>query len=126
MAGQVFFLKEADTLPILEVFLLKPDGSAMDLTGFTACELHVLLSSGDTISRTMAIDPSPALGRVTYAWQASDWTSGDLTSGPPIPLHPGEREHRMEYEVTGPGGARLTFPNDGYDVLRVWAELGQA
>jgi hypothetical protein len=32
----------------------------------------------------------------------------------------------MEYEVLGPGGARLSFPNDEHDRLVIRADIGQA
>ena len=51
-------------------------------------------------------------------------TVGGLVPGPTIPLQPTDVEHRMEYEVIG-GSSRMTFPNDGYDVLRILADIGQ-
>jgi len=134
----VFCLKYRDTLPILEVVLKNPDGTAHDLTGSTAWRLHILLSDGSKLMRDMVKQAPDASGTLRYTWVAGDWdpvsgggVAGGLVVGPTIPLAPGVHEHRMEYEVLGAGGARLTFPNGGtsageaYDVLRVWQDIGQ-
>jgi hypothetical protein len=141
----VFSLKLNDTLPVLEVALLGPDGAAHDLTGSSGWKLHILLSSGEYLTRDMTLEGNEADGVLRYAWVPSDWdagsggagtyddpyTVGGLIAGPPLPLAQGAREHRMEYEVLGAGGARLTFPNSGtndasrYDRLRICADLGQ-
>lgn len=139
----VFNLKFRDTKPVLEVALLNPDGSAHDLTGATGVTLHIRLSSGVRLARPMSITDIVG-GIVQYAWTAADWgtgttadldgsyTVGGLIAGPALPLAPGKSEHTMEYEVIGPGGARLSFPNGGvvpaeaYDTLRVWSDIGQA
>ncbi len=138
----VFYLKEHDTLPVLQVSLTNPDGSPHDLTGSTAWKLEIRLSDGTRLVRDMAIQGLPTAGLLRYAWVGSDWDApsspdadgryavGGLAVGPTLPLSPGDVEHRMQYEVTGPGGARLTFPNCGlnaaeaYDTLRIWADIG--
>lgn len=110
-----YYLKRGDTLPTMEVELLKPDLSAYDPSGGTVT-LHVRLRSGATLSRTMIIHDGPN-GLVRYSWLAADWTGTPaLVAG----------VHRMEYEVVGPGLARLTFPTEGYDALNVSDDLGQA
>ena len=133
----VWYLKRGDTGPAWERNLLNPDGTAYDATGATACYLHIRLSDGSILKRTMTIvTNNPAL--VRYAPVTTDWdavsgggTVGGFVTGPALPLTPGQVEHRMEYEVVGPGGARLTFPNGGerieeaYDVLRIWNDIGQ-
>jgi hypothetical protein len=125
----IFYLKARDTRPIMEVRLLNPDGSAHDLTGSTGWKLHVRLSAGGVLTRDMMPDPDLTKGILRYTWLAADWDAGNvagyLVAGPSLPLQPGQLEHRMEYEVIGPGGGRLTWPNDGYDVLRVGADIGQ-
>jgi hypothetical protein len=122
----VFHLKYRDTYPVLEVELLNPDGTVHDLGGAFSVTLHIRLSDGSaTLSRAMTIYDSPN-GIVRYAWQTTDWTTGGLVVGPSVPLAPGVVEHRMEYEVVGPGSNRLTFPNYGYDTLRIITDFGQA
>lgn len=109
-----FYLKKRDTRPILEVALKNPDGTAYDLTGYTAT-LHVSKSDGTVVTRAMVVDAAPTTGIVRYTWVADDWvTAPAITTG----------VHRMEYEVRA-GLARLTFPNDGYDTLEVTEDLGQ-
>jgi hypothetical protein len=121
--GEVFKLKEGDTLPVLDVFLKNPDGSAHDLTGSNAYELRVLLNTGDVVIRDMIKIGADALGHLQYAWDDQDWNpanlNGFLIQGPNLPLEPGQEEHRMEYSVYSPGGGSLTFPNDDYDTLRI-------
>lgn len=125
MAGQMFYLKYRDTRPILEVVLKDPDGSVHDLTGATTFKLHMWLSDGTTkLTRDMTLFGPAANGTLRYTWLATDWDAGNLVIGPVLPLKPGEVEHRMEYEVMA-GTARLTFPNDGYDVLRILTDIGQ-
>lgn len=112
-----FYLKYRDTLPTLEVTLLDPDGTAHDLSGATSAKIHIRLSSGTTATKSATIY-NPSGGVLRYTFLATDWT--DLT----VPLIVGT--HRMEYEVLGPSTARLTWPNDGYDTLRITDDLGQA
>ena len=120
---------------ILEVVLLDPDGTPHDLTGSTGWALHIWLSDGTTkLTRSMVKHGVDANGTLRYSWIGTEWdagaggppyTSGGLVVGPTLPLKPGQREHRMEYEVVGPGIERLTFPNDGYDILRIVTDVGE-
>jgi len=124
------YLKFRDTLPILEVPLLKPDGTAVDLTASTAIWLHVALENRSTrISREMTVEGAPTLGIVRYTFVPADFTVAPF-------LIPGN--HRMEYEVLGSGVERQTYPNNDpdrepgdpqwhpYDRLIVPDDLGQA
>jgi len=116
MAGDRFYLKARDTLPVLEVALKDPDGTAHDLTGADAVWLHVSLPGG-TFSREMTVDDATG-GIVSYAWVPTDWTVAPALAAYPVP-------YRMEYEVID-GTDHLTFPNDGYDELVVASDIGQA
>lgn len=116
----VFFLKEKDTRPVLETVLKNPDDSIHDPTGGVVT-LHIWLADGTTkLTRTMTIFDGP-LGKVRYTWVATDWDAGELVVTPELPLAPGKREHRLEYQVVN-GTSTLTFPNDGYDTLRILAQ----
>jgi hypothetical protein len=125
----VFTLKYRDTFPILEVALLEPDPAtpgkfrAHDLAGSTAWKLHILLNTNVVLTRDMVKEGLDAAGVLRYAWVATDWTTGGLIAGPSLPLKPGEKEHTMEYEVIRPS-SRLTFPNGGYDTLRILPDIG--
>ena len=127
----VFSLKYRDTRPILQVQLLNPNKSVVDLAGSTTYKLHIWLADGSKLVRDMVKVGADADGTLSYTWLASDWdavsgggTVGGLVAGPTLPLAQGQREHRMEYEVIG-ATSRLTFPNDGYDTLRILADIGQ-
>jgi len=109
-----FVLKRGDTLPILEVVLKNPDGSVHDLTGSTDWKLHVKLATGAVVTRTMTKQGADVLGTLRYVWVAADWNAGGLVGN--------LFDHHMEYEVIA-GTNRLTFPNDGYDVLRILPDL---
>lgn len=138
-----FYLKKRDTRPIMDVTLKNPDGTIYDLTGNTATKLHILLSDGTRLVRTMVVQGAPTLGTLRYTWVTTDWdvasapdtdgsfTIGGLVASPTRPLAVGVKEHRMEYEVIGPSSVRATFPNGGpspqddYDILRIAADVGQ-
>lgn len=111
-----FFLKKLDTKPNLLVTLKNPDGTVHDLTGLGASsvKLHIKLVDGTVLTRDMTIDSPATDGKVSYAWQATDWDAGGLVSG----------SHRMEYESTE---ERLTFPNreKDNDVLFISDDIGQ-
>lgn len=119
-----FFLKYRDVLPVLEVTLLRPDGTAFDLTGASSVTLHIKPADGSVVSRAMTIYDITG-GVVRYAWQLADWTLPGLIGSTTAPLLARPFEQRMEYEAQGPGW-RLTFPNDGYDTLRIVTDIGQA
>jgi hypothetical protein len=113
-----FAIKYRDTRPILEVALVNPDGTAHDLTGSTAWKLHIRVSSTVTLTRDMLKTGLDTAGILQYAWVAADWDPGGLPS-PGV----GVRELPMEYEVVG-GSSRMTFPNVGYDSLKIYKDIG--
>jgi len=118
----IFLLKEGNTLPVLQVVLKDPDGVVFDLTGQTAMVLRITLSDGTVLTRNLSLVGLATAGTVKYAWLTTDWDAGNLVAGPTPPVNPGVAEHRMEYEITTAAGV-VTFPNDGYHVLRIWASL---
>lgn len=123
MSGSVFYLKYRDTLPVLEVALLNPDGSPYDLTDADSAWLNIKLSDGTVLApRQMEIVAPPTSGVVRYAWLAIDWAADALVPGPTLPLQVGQAEHQMEYEVVD-GVNRQTFPNDGNDILRIVQDI---
>jgi hypothetical protein len=124
---QIFYLKYRDTRPILEAVLKNPNGTVYDLTGSTDWKFHIWLSDGTKLVRTMAVFGAATNGTLRYTWIATDWdaaTSPDANNSYQVgALVSGQ--HRMEYEVIGPSPVRLTFPNGGYDTLKVTADVGQ-
>lgn len=114
-----FYLKDKDTRPILQVALKNPDGTAHNVNASdNEVWLHIKLKGTTTVlSRQMEIETPSGGNVVRYEPDESDWAD-------PNPLVVGE--HPMEYEVLGPAGARLTFPNAGHDTLVITDDLGQA
>ena len=114
----VFYLKSRDTRPTLQVQLLNPDNTVHDLTGTTTYKLHIKAPSG-TVSRDMIVVGALTNGTLAYSWVAADWDNLPLVT----PNH--QKDLQMEYEVIGPS-TRLTFPNNGWDTLRIYGDIGQA
>lgn len=115
-----FYLKKGDTRPVLEVALKNPDLSAFDLTGATI-KLLIRLNDGTELSRNMVIFGDDVDGVVRYTWLSTDWDEGNLIVGPTPPYLATDIDHLMEYEVVN-GTLRLTFPNNGYDILRIFED----
>lgn len=109
-----FYLKLNDTRPTLRVVLRNPDGTVFSLAGTSGYQLHIKPADSAVITRTMTKVGIDDDGTLQYIWQESDWD--DLVAG----------RHRMEYEVTGSDGFRVTFPNSTYDQLVISADLGPA
>lgn len=116
-----FYLKKGDTRPVLEVALKNADGSAFDLTSATI-KLLIELNNGTKLSRPMGIEGDPTDGVARYAWVAADWEADNLIVGPSPPFTPQDVDHKMEYEVTQ-GTLIQTFPNNGWDNLRIFQDL---
>lgn len=114
------YLKFRDTRPRILATLKDTDDTVYDLTGALEAWLHVHLGDGDVFSREMDIDADPTTGKVSYVWEATDWTSDPA-------LQVGE--HRIEYEVLGPGDVRATFPNrdlpEFRHILVIGEDIGQ-
>lgn len=123
--GEIFFLKYRDTRPVLEVVLKNPDKSVFDLTGPYVVTLMIKLNNGTVLTRPMPIFGSPLNGTVRYTWVAADWGAGKLILGPQPPFKPSDVHHLMEYEAVL-GTAKLTFPNDDWDVLRIYEDIGES
>ena len=95
-----FFIKQNDTSPSLRAILKDGDEIAINLTGATV-RFHMRTVGGATA--TVDADASIVTaesGIVQYIWDAADTT----TVG----------SYQAEFEVTFPGGAVETFPNNGY------------
>lgn len=137
----VFELKSGNTRPILQVTLRNPDGSPADHAGATGRKLNIHLADGTKLRRDLVpVGDAPGVGQpdnrpLRYVWTPEDWgpvngdgTAGGLVVGPSLPLAPGEREHRMDYDViagtdvqTYPNGG--TSPEEAFDTLRIWGAI---
>lgn len=125
MAAETFFVKFGDTASTLEATLFNPDDSIFDLTGQTAINFNVKLNDGTIVTRaTMSVVGDAKAGKVQYQWLTSDWdgAAGNFIASPAVPFAQGEKEHVFEIEVVKPGGT-LTFPNDGFHILRITSEI---
>lgn len=135
---QVGYLKFQDTKALGPITLKNPDKTVRDLTG-TGVTLFIKLSTGAYLSRPMTIVNPPGIdGKVTYVPVSTDWdigsggtgtkddpyTIGGLILSPVPPLTSTDVQHQMEYEVLV-GSSRVTYPDNGYDVLRIYDDLGQ-
>ena len=125
MAIETFFVKFGDTVNPLEATLFNPDDTVFDLTSQTSINFNVRLNDDIVVQRTtMTVVGDPKAGKVQYQWLTSDWdgSAGNFIASPAVPFNPGDKEHVFEIEVIKPAGP-LTFPNDGYHILRITAEI---
>ena len=120
--ASTFTLKANDTRPIFEVTLKNPDGSVHDLTGSTAWKWHVQ-TPGEAFIRDLVIQGDPTLGTLRYTGSVADWDTENVNGYLPAPLSTYPlSEYPMEYQISG-GSSILTFPNDGYDYLRIAKDI---
>ncbi len=114
-----FSIKQNDTRPPYVVALLNdyrgPSEAALPLTNADTIRFLMRLKGepdGSTpkVDGAMTVVGSPALGVVSYEWQAADTNAiGD---------------YEVEVEITWNDGGIETVPNDGYFDLEVLDDLG--
>lgn len=95
----MFYIKQNDTAPALQVTLTRPDGTAANVTGATV-DFHMRLP-GATTSKVDAAGElvTPASGIVKYVWAAGDTDTPGL--------------YHAEFQITYADGSIETFPNGG-------------
>lgn len=105
-----FFMKRNDTLPQMSAVLRDEQGQPVDLTDATV-RFHMKSVDGDTpkIDREGQSVGDPTTGRVTYDWTTEDTDEAGVFFA--------------EWEVSFAGGDQATYPNDGYYVVQVLADL---
>ena len=109
MAHPVFYIKQGDTSPYLQVTLKDGDGAVVNLTGATAV-FSMRRGGSTTVSEQSATVVSPATaGVVRYTWGASDTATPGMYEG--------------EFEVTFSGGEIQTYPNAGYIEINVLEQI---
>jgi hypothetical protein len=111
MANVDFSIKRGDTGPALRKFLEFSDGTAQDLSGAT---IRVIYQDADGVAAPVVgtgaktvIDA--AAGEMQYEFVAADTATARLVN--------------YEIEVTTSGGDVITFPNSGFIVVDVVADL---
>jgi hypothetical protein len=107
-----YFVKRGDVgSPTPETFLVDGRGEAVDLTAIQGVRFLVRAFSGGfpkVAADAEVIDADT--GQVRYTWAEGDLdTPGVFTA---------------EWEVTYAGGAKQTFPADGWISVEVWRDLG--
>lgn len=99
-----FYIKQGDTLPVMQSTLTDASGAAVNVTGGT-----VLFSMTQHLGGTASLASGTAsftagggsVGIVSYAWQASDTATAGV--------------YFAEWLYLAAGGAgQERFPNDGY------------
>jgi len=105
-----YTIKEGDLDPAIEA-TLKRDGSPYDLRNAQRVDIVIGALSDPPVvdARTTIVDA--ARGVVEYAWE-----SGDTDE-------PGT--YRAEWVVTTSSGAEATFPDDGYKMVTIQAEVNR-
>ena len=101
-----FTIKRNDRLPPIESTL---SPSAVDLTGATVKFIMATYSGTVKVNSTAVVVQATAPPKVRYEWAAVDTdTVGD---------------YRAEWEATFADGKKETFPNGGYLIISVVADL---
>jgi hypothetical protein len=106
-----YWFKQSDTAPAIVAALLDGNGNPVSLVGATV-RFHMMDQSGTVIITANAtVDPDQInnTGHVSYSWQTTDLASTGV--------------YLAEWEVTFLNGKKETFPNNGYDVVRVAKEI---
>lgn len=119
-------LKANDTRPVLEVALKNPDGNPHDLTGSTTWKLLIRVNATQVLVRDLIKQGADTAGVLRYTWVNTDWANPIIPNDPVLPT-PVDAYHTlecyMEYEISGGPTSRMTFPNGGYDTLRILGQL---
>ena len=118
MTVQTTYMKQNDLLPQLQATLQSKDPvtsvlSAVNLT--TASSIYFYMKnaiSGLKVSALAVkdVDQTTNPGVLTYTWQGTDTSEAGKFQG--------------EFEVHWASGKRETFPNDGYFIVNIKADLG--
>jgi hypothetical protein len=102
-----FYIKRGDRLPAFTRTLEDANGNPVDLTGGTV-QFRMLPVQGGSLITGAATVTAATAGLVRYNWAAGDT---DLVG-----------MFLAEWEATFSGQVE-TFPNGGYDVVRITADL---
>jgi hypothetical protein len=107
-----FTIKRGDTLPSIQSTLTHSDNSG-GLASASSVKFIMRLPYTNTPKVRAAatlVEVSDTTLVVRY-----DWVSGDTNVAD---------EYRAEWEVTFASGKIETFPNDGYNIIQVFQDLG--
>jgi len=100
-----FYIKEDDTVPILQATLKNPDGSNVDLNGSEVDIRVTEARGGSNIVNDSVLVYNPSDGAIRYDFSNTDTSNCG--------------RYRVEFEVTYGGGSVETYPNKGYHTLMI-------
>jgi hypothetical protein len=103
-----FFLKVGDRLPPITRTLRDANSQPVDISN-TTVQFKLKAIGGGAVLGGAATITSASGGAVSYSWQTADTAAAGLYLG--------------EWEVTFSGGSIETFPNSGYDLIMITADL---
>ena len=104
----VFYIKQANTLPVYTDTLTDASGNVINLTGATVTFHMTNMFAGNVVNATATI-VNAALGQVSYSWQSGD------TSIPGT--------YSAEWAVVFSGGSQETFPLTGYRTIEILPDI---
>jgi|SRR6516164_6857234 len=94
--NSTFFIKQNDTLPVIQEYLRNADGTAINLSGASVA-FHMMFGDGTLKVNSGAVIDNAVTGLVHYAWVGVDTnTAGTFY---------------REWQVTTAGGGIVTTPN---------------
>lgn len=111
--GKSIVIKRGDTKPTF-VDVPKIDGEYILFAALAGCTLSFLLKGVTTVKRAADI-ASVTIESQAVAQFRYDPISADVEN---------VGKCRQEWELVFPGGKILTFPNDGYNEVKIVADLG--
>lgn len=106
-----YWFKQGDTAPAIVAVLLDGDGNPVSLVG-ASVRFHMMDQDENVvITANGVVDPDQTnnKGQVSYSWQSTDLANAGV--------------FLAEWEVTFLNSTKETFPNNGYDVVRISKEI---
>ena len=104
------FLKVGDLLPALEATLQDANG-AVNLTDATVRFVMEDSAHANKVNAAATITAPATTGQVKYAWVSGDTNTAGIYCG--------------EFVVTFAGALEATFPNSGYILIQIEAEVSK-
>jgi len=107
-----FVIKKSGLLPVITATLKDANGDPVDLTGIPVKFIMRRVNAATPKVNAAAVvdgDQVSNKGGVSYPWVGTDTDTGGV--------------YEAEWEGTFVG-KKMTFPNDGYNVIRITDELG--